>query len=134
LETGTLLIMDDNGNPFIVTDVGGRVDSVFRYSIPVGGAVRFQTDGFPAITNTGWARLIPDAGTSTPVGAGVFGCNPGEFLVTESGIPAALSNTHARVYVDLSGSHNTGLAIANPNSTLASISILAYKSDGVTGV
>jgi hypothetical protein len=78
--------------------------------------------------------LTPDAGTATPLGAGVFGYNPGSCLVTESGIPAAVPTTHARIYVDLSAGHDTGLAIANPTSTNASITITAFQSDGVTRI
>jgi photosystem II stability/assembly factor-like uncharacterized protein len=133
-ETGTLQILDNDGNPFVVNQVGGTAGSVFRYSIPSDGVFRFQTDGSPAITKSGWARLTPDAGTSAPVGAGVFGYNPGNFLVAESGVPASVSTTHARVYVDLSGGHNTGLAIANLTNTYASITITAFQSDGVTGI
>jgi sugar lactone lactonase YvrE len=134
IETGTLQIFDDNGNPLVVNQVGGTSGSTFRYSISNGGAVRFQTDGSPTTTNVGWVQLIPDTGTSTPVGAGVFSYNPGNFLVTESGVPAAVSTTHARIYVDLSGGHNTGLAIANPKNAKANITITAFQSDGVTGI
>ncbi len=134
IETGTLQIFDDNGNPLVVNQAGGTSGSTFRYSIPNGGAIHFQTDGFPATVKTGWVQLTPDAGTSTPVGAGVFGYNPGNFLVSESGIPATVSTTHARIYVDLSGGHNTGLAVANPANTNASITITAFQSDGVTGI
>jgi sugar lactone lactonase YvrE len=134
LETGMLQILDDNGNPLVVNQAGGAAGSVFAYSIPKGGVFRLQTDGFPATARVGWARLTPDAGTSTPVGAGVFSYNPGNFLVTESGIPAAVSTTHARIYVDLSGSHNTGLAIANPTSTDAKFTIKAFQSDGFTEI
>jgi hypothetical protein len=35
------------------------------------------------------------------------------------------------VYADLSGDHNTGLAIANTGNTAASITINAYQPDGV---
>jgi hypothetical protein len=134
IEAGTLQILDNDGNPFVVTQVGGTAGSQFRYSIPDGGVFRFQTDGSPATTTSGWARLTPDAGTSAPIGAGVFGYNPGNFLVAESGVPSSLSTTHARVYVDLSGGHNTGLAIANLTSTDARITITALQSDGVTGI
>jgi hypothetical protein len=78
--------------------------------------------------------LTPDAETSTPVGAGVFGYNPGSFLVTESGVPAAAATTHARIYVDMSSGYSTGLAIANPSGTNASITIKAYQSDRSTEV
>ncbi len=134
IETGTLQILDDKGAPLVVNQVGGIAGSSFKYSIPPGGVFRFQTDGLPASTNVGWAQLTPDAGTSTPVGAGVVSYNPGNVLVTESGIPAAIPTTHARIYVDLSGNHDTGLAIANPSNTAASITIKAFRSDGVNGV
>jgi hypothetical protein len=132
VETGTLQIFDDSGAPLAVNQVGGTTDSSFKYSIPVGGVFRFQTDGFPASARAGWVLLTPDAPTSTPVGAGIFSYGSGGILVSESGIPAAASTTHARVYVDLSGGHDTGLAIANPASTSASVTIKAYRTDGVT--
>jgi hypothetical protein len=134
IETGTFQILDDLGAPLDVNQVGGTADSSFKYSITSGGAFRFQTDGFPAITKVGWVQLTPDAGMSTPVGAGMFGYNPGNVLVTESGIPAAASTTHARVYVDLSGGRNTGLAIANLAAANANIFIRAFQSDGTTGI
>ncbi len=133
-ETGTFQILDDMGAPLVVNQIGGTADSSFKYSIPSGGAFRFQTDGFPATTKVGWVQLTPDAGTSTPVGAGIFGYTSGNVLVTESGIPVAASTTHARVYVDLSAGHNTGLAIANPAESSANISIKAFQSDGTTGI
>ncbi len=134
VETGTLQIFDDSGAPLAVNQVGGTTDSSFKYSIPVGGVFRFQTDGFPASVKAGWVLLTPDAPTSTPVGAGIFSYGSGGILVSESGIPAAASTTHARVYVDLSRGHDTGLAIANPASTSASVTIKAYRTDGVTAV
>ncbi len=133
-ETGTFQILDDLGAPLVVSQVGGTADSSFKYSIASGGAFRFQTDGFPITTKVGWVQLTPDADTSTPVGTGIFGYNPGNILVTESGVPAAASTTHARVYVDLSGRHNTGLAIANLSKSGANVSIKAFQSDGITGI
>jgi len=131
-ETGTFEIRDGKGQPFAVNRVGGTSDSSFSYSIPPGGVYRFQTDGFPAGLRTGWVRLTPDAGKSTPVGSGVFGFSPDRILVSESGIPSAVSTTHARFYVDLSRNHNTGLALANLVGADGEIVINAYESDGVT--
>jgi hypothetical protein len=68
------------------------------------------------------------------VGLGVFSFNPEKVLVSESGIPASYPTTHARVYVDLSNNHNTGLALANPNATAQSVSIGAYLTDGLTSI
>ncbi len=135
IEEGTLQVRDDNGAPLVVNQAGGTADSSFRYSIPAGGAFHFQTDGSSANSvKAGWLQLVPDAPSPAPVGSGVFSYNPGSILVSESGIPSVASTTHARVYVDLSRNHNTGLAIANVNSIVASIAIHAFKTDGVTGV
>jgi hypothetical protein len=131
-ETGTLQIRDKDGLPLTVNNVEGTNGSSFPYSIEPGGLFRFQTDGFPADTKAGWVQLIPDTGTTTPVGSGVFGFNPNDVLVSESGIPAANATTHARVYVDLSGNHNTGLAIVNVSGISSNITINAYQKDGVT--
>jgi sugar lactone lactonase YvrE len=131
-ETGTLQIMDNNGAAIIVNPVGGTSGSSFNYSIPPNGVYRLQTDGSPADWRVGWVKLAPSAGTSTPVGSGIFGFNPVDVLVTESGVPGASATTHARIYVDRSERHNTGLAIANLNDTPATVMIDAYESDGVT--
>ena len=132
LETGAVEIIDEKGRPFAVNQAGGAADSSFRYSILPGGVFRFQTDGFPAEVRAGWVRVTPDAGTSTPAGSGVFGYNPGNALVSESGIPSAVSTNHARIYLDLSQNHNTGLALANLADANAEIVINAYEADGVT--
>jgi hypothetical protein len=134
VETGTLEILDDNGVPLPVQPVGSTAGSTFRYSIPPNGAFPQQTDGSPANLNKGWLRLTPDPGTSTPVGSGIFAYNPVDILLSESGIPSAVSATHARIFADLSGSHNTGLAIANITSANASIAMNAFQMDGTTPV
>lgn len=134
LETGTIRILDDNGGPLVINQVGGTADSTFRYAIPAGGVFRFQTDGFPAAVKVGWAELTPDAGSPTPLGAGILSLNSGNVLVAECGVPAAAATNHARVYIDLSDGHNTGVAIANAAGTDASITMKAFQSDGVTGI
>jgi hypothetical protein len=131
-ETGTLRIMDNSGADLTVHQAGGSSKASFDYSIPPNGIYRLQTDGSPTNWNVGWVQLIPDSGTSTPVGSGIYGYNPANVLVTESGVPSASATTHARVYVDRSGNHNTGLAIANVSNASADVTIDAYQTDGVT--
>jgi hypothetical protein len=133
-ETGTLEITDGKGQPLGVNPVGGTADSSFAYSIPPGGVYRLQTDGFPVEVKAGWVRVTPDAGTSTPIGSGVFGYNPDKTMISESGVPSAVATAHARVYLDLSRNHNTGLCLANLVGSDAEIAIRAYQSDGITPV
>jgi hypothetical protein len=132
VEKGILTILDDHGNPMVVDQAGGASASSFEYSIPAGGAYYFQTAGSPVDIKTGWILVTPTLFSPTPVGSAIFGFTPANVMVSESGIPASDATTHARVYVDLSDNHNTGLAIANITNAGASITINAYQSDGLT--
>jgi hypothetical protein len=126
-----LNLFDKNGVPLVVHQAGGSTASSFSYSIPSGGVFRFQTDGSPENQNVGWVQVAPDNGNSTPAGSGVFGYNPVDVMTTESGILAAFSTTHARIFVDTTRNHNTGLAIANLADASADIAIQAFQTDGV---
>jgi photosystem II stability/assembly factor-like uncharacterized protein len=132
MEFGILEILDDNGAPLSVTQADGSSGSSFRYSIPAGGILRFQTDGSPANIKTGWIRLTPGPWNPAPAGSAVFSYNPEDVLLSESGVPSATPTIHARIYVDLSRNHDTGLAIANSLGTNANISVRAFQTDGVT--
>jgi hypothetical protein len=134
LETGKLTLFDNNGAPLVVNQVGGTRDSTFPYSIPPGGVFIFDTDGSPTDANAGSVQLIPDVNTTSPVGAGVFSFLQGGVRVTESGVPSASPTTHARIYVDQSGGHGTGLAIASPGNSAVSVTLRAFQMDGSTPV
>ncbi len=133
-ETGQLQLFGDGGSPLIVHQVGGATNSSFAYNIPAGGVFIFQTDGSPANAVSGQVQLTPDSGMKTPVGAGVFSFSPGGTLVTEAGVPASPPTTHARIYIDTSGGHLTGLALANPSGSPENITLAAYQLDGSTFV
>ncbi|HYK88033.1 MAG TPA: PPC domain-containing protein, partial [Acidobacteriota bacterium] len=133
VESGKMQLYLDNGSPFQVQPVGGTPASSFAYSISPGGVFVFETDGSPSATRSGWAQITPDSGTSTPAGAGVFSFSQGGILVTQSGIPSATPTTHARIYVDMTGQHNTGLAIANPGGAALNVTVTAFQTDGTTG-
>src|SRR5262249_13016886 len=113
--TGTIATFDDNGAALSVRSTGGTTGSSFPYSIPSGGAFVFKTDGSPSATRPGWVKVTPTSGQSAPVGAVIFSISAGGILVTESGVPSATPTTRARLYIDKSSGHDTGLAIASPN-------------------
>jgi enterochelin esterase-like enzyme len=131
-ESGSFDIQDAGGHPLAVHEIDGITASSFTYVIPAGGAVHFQTDGASGDQKVGWVRLTPNPSNTTPVGSGLFSYNPGGVLTTESGIPSAFSTTHALVFVDRTENHNTGIAVANVNTTSSSLSIQAFQNDGVT--
>lgn len=135
-EAGTLQLLDDNGGPLTVHQSNGATNSSFPYDIAPHGVYVFQTDGSPASVNAGSVRIVPNGiNLTTPVGAGVFSFETsGGLMVTQSGVPSAAPTTHARIYVDLSGGHDTGLAVTNSGSQLLPLTLQAFQADGVTPV
>ena len=128
-EAGTLRTFADDGSALVVRPINGTAGTSFPYSIPANGASIFTTDGSPQNVNIGWIQLTTTSG-STPAGAGVFRLRQGGIVVTESGVPSAAPTTHARVYIDKSGGHDTGLAIGNPGSSTLNLTLTAYQQNG----
>jgi len=134
-ESGTICFMKDDGSPYQVRlNQGNEPVSQFHYSIETKGALRILTDGSPSETTAGWAQLMPDDGNHTPVGAGIIGLISGGILTTESSAPSAAPTTHARMYIDCSSNHETGLAVVALDNKETNVTVQAYQLDGITGI
>jgi hypothetical protein len=131
-ESGTISFADDTGTPLSVRPIGGTAGPGFSYNIPAAGVFVMQTDGSPPDVRIGSIKVTPDSGTNAPVGIGVFSYTPAGILVTETGIPSAVPTTHARLYIDKSGSHDTGVALANPGASALSVTMQVFKADGTS--
>lgn len=92
-----------------------------RYAIANLGGLSVITDGAGSTTSTGFATVQPDSGNSTPAGIAMFGYRVNGTLVSETGVPAAPPLFSGRIYAEVGSAVNTGLAIANPNSTPAQV-------------
>jgi len=57
---------------------------------------------------------------------------PAGCRLRESGVPSALPTTSARVYVDKSSGHDTGVAIANPGGAASNVVLRAFQNNGST--
>ncbi len=57
------------------------------------------------------------AAGALPVALAVFGLTQNNILVTEAGVPAASPVTNARMFVDLGGGSNSGIALVNPGTS-----------------
>lgn len=142
VQTGVVRIFNNIGTELNTRPVDGSdAKSQFNYQIGPNGVYTLLTDGTPAGVNVGSVQVIPDSGSSTPVGAGVFsysqnGSGPSgtSSLVSESGIPSALASTHARIFIDRSTGHNTGLAIAAINASPVRLYLTAFQLDGTTAL
>jgi hypothetical protein len=93
------------------------------------GGISVITDGSGS-TAVGYARVQPDASSTTPAGVAIFGLRNDQALFTEAGVPASVLLTMARIYAENSSNVRTGFAIANPNDQTANISFHFTDSSG----
>jgi hypothetical protein len=102
------------------------------YSFGNLGGTSDLSGGYPGSTQVGYARILPNNGSTTPAGVAIFGFRQNGVLVTEAGVPASPLVTQGRLFAEVGGRVDTGLAIANPNGQPASISYYFTSSSGAT--
>jgi len=78
----------------------------------------------------GSAAVIASAGQSVPSGLAIFGYRANGVLVSEAGVPGAAPASRGRIYAYVSGAVNTGIAIANENSSDATVSFSFTNAGG----
>ncbi len=92
------------------------------FSITDRGGTSISSQGTAQTPTVGYGRIRPDSGRTTPSGLGIFGFTANGVLVSEAGVPAAAPVQSGRIFAEVNGPVNTGLAIANPNDADATIS------------
>jgi hypothetical protein len=110
----------------------------FVYALPPRSGAHFRTNGAGSLT-TGFVRVIPDDGSSTPAATGVFGFRRNNVTVTEAGIQAGPLAFSQELVVSASGGFiiqapgaiMSGLAIANPGATDATVQFALTASTGI---
>ncbi len=91
------------------------------FSIADRGGQSTTSSGTEWVTRSGYGRIRPDAGRSTPSGIAIFGFRQGGVLIAEAGVPATEPVREGRIFAEVRGPVNTGLAMANPNDAPATI-------------
>jgi chitodextrinase len=102
-----------------------------RFVISGDGGQSWVTPGETQPLATGYARVEQEGSSSTLSGLAIFGLRPAGILVSEASVPALPPMTSGRIYVEVMGAVNTGVAFANPNSTPVEISF--YFTDAERG-
>jgi hypothetical protein len=77
---------------------------------------------------SGYGRIVPDGNGAAPGGILVMSRGLADGRVAETAIAASAPVTQGRIYVEVRNAVNTGVAIANPNPTAATVNF--YLSDG----
>jgi hypothetical protein len=102
---------------------------ILSYTVDASAAFSKTTTGTGFDMTVGSARIQPDSVTSDPTyGFAIFGLRQQGVLVTEASVPASPLIRNGRIFAEVSGVVNTGIAIANPNDTPAAVSF--YFTDG----
>jgi len=104
-------------------------NSVRAFAFGDRAGVSVITDGSGDLS-AGYSRIQPGTGSTTPTGVAIFGLRQNNVVVTEAGVPASPLITAGRIYAEVNGPVNTGLAIANPNDQAAAINFHFTDSAG----
>ena len=71
------------------------------------------------------------AGQAVPSGLAIFGYRANGVLVSEAGVPGAVPAYRGRIYANVSGFVNTGLALANVSGSAATVSFFFTNGSGI---
>ncbi len=114
--TGTLSLRRPASKSFLVPDRGGQSST---------------SSGTAETMRMGYGRIRAAVSLTTPSGIAIFQFRDSEgVLVSEAGIPASEPLQEGRIFAEVNGPVNTGLAIANPNDTPAGINFFFTDTDG----
>ena len=100
------------------------------FSIPNFGTLSMLSGSSTGSLSAGYGVLQPGTGSSAPFGAVVFGLRSNGILVSETSVPSTPAITSGRVYAEVDGAINTGIAMANPTNEDATISFYFTDANG----
>jgi glucose/arabinose dehydrogenase len=130
-EAGELYVVDLRGSVQRITNPDAGTPSTTRaFSSPDRGAFRVSTSGRSPSLLTGYARIQADSGSALPSGVAIFGLTQNGVLVSEASVPASPLVQSGRVYAERGALVNTGVAIANPNDGLVTLSFFFTDVNG----
>ena len=101
------------------------------FSIPDRGGTSTTSSGKAETLRVGYGRIRAEAGSTTPSGIAIFQFRNSEgVLISEAGVPAAETVRAGRIFAEVNGPVNTGLAMANPNDEPATINFYFTDTEG----
>ena len=108
----------------------GTARSTASFWIGSNGTYSRSSLGASSNVSVGHGLLQSDAGSSLPDGIAIFGYRQGGVLVSEASVKASPTIQSGRIYAEVNGQVNTGLAIANPGDDDALLSFYFTNQDG----
>jgi len=131
---------EDEAGEIYVVNIGGSVlrltnpDRINASSRPfsVASATPFvaTSAGSAAALGIGYTRVQATGGNTLPSGLAIFGFRSRGTLVSEASVPISPLISSGRIFAEVGGGINTGIAIVNPNSEAVSINFFFTDSGG----
>jgi sugar lactone lactonase YvrE len=129
VQTGAVQLFDQQGAAATLA-VNGQSGSSFTYSIPARSSQKLQTAGTASSVMIGSVRVVPASGTSSPSGLVIFSYRNSGITVTEAGVAAVAPGNAFRLYAEVSGPVQTGIAVVNTSSNSTTVTLEATRLDG----
>jgi sugar lactone lactonase YvrE len=106
------------------------ISPVVPFTIPDLGAMTLTSPGNPESLTKGFGLIQGANGNAALAGLAILSYRPGNYLVSETSVPAMAPLHSGRIYAEINGPVDTGLAIANPNSQAANINFYFTDAAG----
>ena len=117
--------------PVVAWDIGAYQFVVSRvYKIPQNGGVSLVTTEPTNETELSIAHVLTQQDQGTLAGVAIIDLKQNGVLITEAGVPASPEVVSGRVYAEVRGPVNTGIALSNPTDQDTSISFYFTNTDG----
>jgi hypothetical protein len=129
-DQSNLLFLSSDGDGILSVTIDDATATEATFTITDRSGRSLVTAGSGDDVLVGYARIQPGGGSTTPSGVAIFGFRQGGVVVSEAGVPASPLIQTGRIYAEVGGPVNTGLAIANPNDTAAEITFFFTDSSG----
>lgn len=95
---------------------------------------RRVSSGTGVRVQVGYVVIKPGKQDVSPAAAAIFSLRQNDILVSEVGVLPSIPTTSARIFSQADSTINTGVAIANPGETAATVNLSLVGSDGAVNV
>lgn len=126
---GKVHLFSSDGRPMLARSNGSAL-SELTYQIEAYGTYRAHLESISGLY-VGFGVIVPEAGSAVPGGTAIFRYNKNSAPVSDAAVAAASPTKAARIYVDSVGTR-TGLAISNPGSQPADLTITLFNRNGLS--
>jgi glucose/sorbosone dehydrogenase len=128
-EAGEIYVVNIGGSVLHLTNPDKIIASSRAFSVGQSPFVTV-TAGSAAALSAGYARVQTASGSPLPAGLAIFGFRSRSGLVSEASVPISPLISSGRIFAEVASGINTGIAIANPNSSAVSISFYFTDRNG----